>query len=238
MLHNKRLLLAGRERLSRRGVSLNLDCGGFGTPRSRSAGRYTASTRRVFNRVSPPIKPAAALFLGLLCASHNFACAQNIPAIDRIAQTAFADTIGLSRRSQTLEGFSAEGGELVSFFRRDTLVVAAAYYFGESGRALERLAFADGHPILLERITKEYDSRLSGRIAATRSQRVYFARNTDRPVMLRELVHGRWKETQLPTLRGPTEPYGEPLTITDVSTTLANLLACIRRGSDPCRPGS
>ena len=36
---NKRLLLSGRERLSRRTVSLNLVCSGCGTPRSRSAGR-------------------------------------------------------------------------------------------------------------------------------------------------------------------------------------------------------
>jgi toxin HigB-1 len=33
---NRRLLLSGRERLSRREVSLKNDCGGFGTPRSRS----------------------------------------------------------------------------------------------------------------------------------------------------------------------------------------------------------
>ena len=38
-LPNKRLLLSGRERLRRRSVSLNLAYGGFGTPRSRSAGR-------------------------------------------------------------------------------------------------------------------------------------------------------------------------------------------------------
>jgi len=36
---NQRLLLPGRERLRRRAVSLNLVCGGCGTPRSRSAGR-------------------------------------------------------------------------------------------------------------------------------------------------------------------------------------------------------
>ena len=37
-LPNMRLLLAGRERLSRRRISLALGiCGGFGTPRSRSA---------------------------------------------------------------------------------------------------------------------------------------------------------------------------------------------------------
>jgi hypothetical protein len=36
------LLLPGRERLSRRGVSWTLVCGGFGTPRSRSAGRWVA----------------------------------------------------------------------------------------------------------------------------------------------------------------------------------------------------
>ena len=37
---NKRLLLSGRKRLRRRVVFLiDLVCGGFGTPRSRSAGR-------------------------------------------------------------------------------------------------------------------------------------------------------------------------------------------------------
>jgi len=37
---NKRLLLSGRERLRRRAVCLTLWIrGGFGTPRSRSAGR-------------------------------------------------------------------------------------------------------------------------------------------------------------------------------------------------------
>jgi hypothetical protein len=36
---NQRLLLPGRERLSRRGISYLSDCGGFGTPRSRSASR-------------------------------------------------------------------------------------------------------------------------------------------------------------------------------------------------------
>jgi len=36
---NQRLLLPERERLSRRELSWNLVCGGFGTPRSRSAGR-------------------------------------------------------------------------------------------------------------------------------------------------------------------------------------------------------
>jgi hypothetical protein len=42
--YNKRLLLSGRERLSRRRISLILGiCGGFGTPRSRSAGRYAES---------------------------------------------------------------------------------------------------------------------------------------------------------------------------------------------------
>jgi len=35
----KRLLLPGRERLSRRAISYWKVCGGFGTPRSRSAGR-------------------------------------------------------------------------------------------------------------------------------------------------------------------------------------------------------
>lgn len=36
----KRLLLSGSERLSRRGISLiELDCGGFRTPRSSSATR-------------------------------------------------------------------------------------------------------------------------------------------------------------------------------------------------------
>jgi hypothetical protein len=38
--YNQRLLLPGRERLRRRVVCLmKLVCGGFGTPRSRSAGR-------------------------------------------------------------------------------------------------------------------------------------------------------------------------------------------------------
>jgi hypothetical protein len=42
-LPNQRLLLAGRGRLSRRTVSLTyFVCGGCGTPRSRSASRYTA----------------------------------------------------------------------------------------------------------------------------------------------------------------------------------------------------
>jgi hypothetical protein len=36
---NQRLLLPGRGRLSRRGLSLILVYGGFGTPRSRSAWR-------------------------------------------------------------------------------------------------------------------------------------------------------------------------------------------------------
>jgi len=39
VLPNKRLLLPGRQRLRRRGLSFNLVCGGCGTPRSRSAGR-------------------------------------------------------------------------------------------------------------------------------------------------------------------------------------------------------
>ena len=38
VLPNPRLLLAGRERLSRRRITLILEiCGGFGTPRGRSA---------------------------------------------------------------------------------------------------------------------------------------------------------------------------------------------------------
>jgi hypothetical protein len=41
-LPNRRLLLSGRERLRRRGVSFSLVCGGCGTPRSRSAARYAA----------------------------------------------------------------------------------------------------------------------------------------------------------------------------------------------------
>ena len=44
---NKRLLLAGRKRLRRRVVCLTLVCGGCGTPRSRSAGRYVAPALRV-----------------------------------------------------------------------------------------------------------------------------------------------------------------------------------------------
>jgi hypothetical protein len=40
---NQRLLLPGRKRLRRRAVCLTvMDCGGFGTPHSRSAGRYVA----------------------------------------------------------------------------------------------------------------------------------------------------------------------------------------------------
>ena len=38
-LSNRRLLPPGLGRLSRRGLALNLVCGRFGTPRSRSAGR-------------------------------------------------------------------------------------------------------------------------------------------------------------------------------------------------------
>jgi hypothetical protein len=55
---NKRLLLAGRKRLSRRGLSLAyLVCGGFGTPRSRSAGRYAASQGIPLTPRQPPPPP-------------------------------------------------------------------------------------------------------------------------------------------------------------------------------------
>jgi hypothetical protein len=62
--HNTRLLLSGRERLSRREVCLiELVCGGFGTPRSRSAGRSAAPERcavplmLVARRWDPPCRP-------------------------------------------------------------------------------------------------------------------------------------------------------------------------------------
>jgi hypothetical protein len=73
-----------------------------------------------------------------------------------------------------LEGFSAEGGELTAYFAADTLEKLSGIFAGERGRATEQYYVRDGAPYFIFRTAEMYDKPLSGRVAHSSSERLYF----------------------------------------------------------------
>lgn len=98
-------------------------------------------------------------------------------AIGRIRQRYAEIQRGLPRyrcRTLSLDGFSAEGGELQACYDGAALRKLTARYFGESGRAEEQYFVWGDHVDFVFRQTERYTAPLSGSVAAREEQRFYF----------------------------------------------------------------
>jgi hypothetical protein len=73
-----------------------------------------------------------------------------------------------------LDGFSAEGGQLVAYSHGPTIMKMVATFFGEGGRATEEYYYWDGKLIFVLRTDYRYDKPLSGKVVKTTENRFYF----------------------------------------------------------------
>ena len=74
-----------------------------------------------------------------------------------------------------LSGFSAEGGDLVAYFRAPAIMKMVATFLGESGKASEAYYYWDGKLIFVLRTDYRYDKPLSGKVARKTEDRFYFS---------------------------------------------------------------
>ncbi len=95
-----------------------------------------------------------------------------------------AGATGYTKKQRDLSGFSAEGGTLVGYYRKDALKKIVATYYGESGRTIHEFYFANGALIFMLSTDLRYTGSLreaangSGGIASTKHDRFYFAEGT------------------------------------------------------------
>lgn len=73
-----------------------------------------------------------------------------------------------------LMGFSAEGGELIAYFKGPSIVKITATFYGEMGRATDEFYYSDDKLILIFRKHSHYGSPLSGKVVRTTENRYYF----------------------------------------------------------------
>jgi hypothetical protein len=74
-----------------------------------------------------------------------------------------------------LPGESAEGGELIAFFKDSNLVKLSARFLGETGKALEEYYFSANHLIFVLRVESHYTKPMSGVVKSKTEERFYFA---------------------------------------------------------------
>ena len=77
-------------------------------------------------------------------------------------------------RTLELDGFSAEGGELVACYAGDQLRKLTARYYGESGRAEEQFFVWNQQLEFVFRTDDTYTEPLSGRVQHRAEERSYF----------------------------------------------------------------
>ena len=125
------------------------------------------------------MKRITAVFLLALfiLSAHGLAKAQSEAAIETIRQhyAAINKNVPLYRRvRKDLFGYSAEGGELIAYFHGPTIMKIAATFFGETGKSTEEYYYWDGKLIFVFRKEARYDKPLSGKVVATKENRLYF----------------------------------------------------------------
>ncbi|HEX8848612.1 MAG TPA: hypothetical protein VF761_03680 [Gemmatimonadaceae bacterium] len=122
-------------------------------------------------------------------------------------------------RSLDLDGFSAEGGTVEACYAGQELRRLSASYLGESGRASEKFYFWNDSLEFLFGTVEHYDRPLSGRVARTEEERLYW----DGGNLIRWL-----KGTTRQAVRGPaaTERSGE------ARETARKLRECAARMAD------
>ena len=121
--------------------------------------------------------PAIFLLALFILSAHGSANAQSDAAIETIRQhyAAINKNVPLYRRvKKDLPGYSEEGGELIAYFHGPTIMKIAATFFGETGRSAEEYYYWDGKLIFVFRREARYDKPLSGKIVATKENRLYF----------------------------------------------------------------
>ena len=74
-----------------------------------------------------------------------------------------------------LPGESAEGGELMAYFKDRSVEKLSAKFFGETGRALEEYYFWDSELIFVLRVESAYTKPMSGVVKSKTEERFYFA---------------------------------------------------------------
>lgn len=74
-----------------------------------------------------------------------------------------------------LPGRSAEGGELVAYFKGPSLQKLSAKFLGETGEALEEYYFWENQLIFVLRVESHYTKPMSGVVKTKTEERFYFA---------------------------------------------------------------
>ena len=135
-----------------------------------------------------------------------------------------------SYRSETreLEGFSAEGGELTAYFASDTLEKLSGIFAGESGRATEQYYVRGSAPYFIFRTAEMYDKPLSGRVARSSTERLYFHGDS-----LIRWIDSAGKQLPLTSRAAQVEQHNDLL-------TARTLVECAKHMSskDPCEAAS
>jgi hypothetical protein len=72
-------------------------------------------------------------------------------------------------------GESAEGGELIGYFKDASLRKISATFYGETGKALEEFYFSGDRLIFALRTESRYTKPLSGVVKSKTEERFYFA---------------------------------------------------------------
>jgi hypothetical protein len=76
---------------------------------------------------------------------------------------------------QDLPGESAEGGELMAWFRDRSVAKLSATFFGETGKAVEEYYFWDSELIFVFRVEWHYTKPISGVVKSKTEERFYFS---------------------------------------------------------------
>jgi hypothetical protein len=70
---------------------------------------------------------------------------------------------------------SAEGGELMAWFKGSSLQKLSARFFGESGKALEEYYFSGDQLVFVLRVESRYTKPMSGVVKTKTEERFYFS---------------------------------------------------------------
>jgi hypothetical protein len=119
---------------------------------------------------------AALVLISVLCASPviNAQSTDPIPEIRRQYTSINRNIAKYQKVKKELAGFSAEGGELVAWFKGPSIMKIAATFYGESGRATEEYYYSNDKLIFVFRKDSRYSQPLSGKVVSTTENRFYF----------------------------------------------------------------
>jgi hypothetical protein len=110
------------------------------------------------------------------CSTHG--SGRTAAELARAAEALDADSARFTASSYRVFGLSTEGSTVILLYSDTVLVRARGEHLGETGRSTETYYIEAGLPYLAVRFTEYYDSPMSGRIARSQRDSVYYSGHT------------------------------------------------------------